>query len=124
MNNKNRFDRTHRLRPNQIEEGIWVIVYDRSLEHQYSTMQKFARKWFGPYLVVKLHDNTTYLLQELDGTHLRIPIVGKQIKAFKRRDGRFAMKSLEEVLSQQNNHEESNPETESEGDYNYEDVEE
>ena len=40
-------------------------------------------------MVVATHDNATYTLRELDGTVLKIPIAGKRIKAFKRRDGRF-----------------------------------
>ena len=39
--------------------------------------------------MVAIHDNATYTLRELDGTVLKIPIAGKQIKAFRRRDGRF-----------------------------------
>ena len=39
--------------------------------------------------MVATHDNATYTLRELDGTLLRLPIAGKRIKAFKRRDGRF-----------------------------------
>jgi hypothetical protein len=43
VKNKERFDRTHRLRPKKIEEGDWVLVYDSSLDHQYKSTWKFAR---------------------------------------------------------------------------------
>jgi hypothetical protein len=86
LKNKERFDQTHRLRPHPIQEGDWVLVYDSSLEQQHSTVRKFARRWFGPYIVVTVHDNATYSLRELDGTLLRVPIAGKRIKAFKRRN--------------------------------------
>ena len=33
-------------------------------------------------MVEKVNDNATYLLRELDGTMLRIPVVGKCIKVF------------------------------------------
>jgi hypothetical protein len=66
-----------------------VLVFDSSLEHQHSTLRKFSRRWFGPYVVVATHDNATYTLHELDGTMLKIPVVGKQIKTFRRRVGRF-----------------------------------
>lgn len=89
LSNKDRFDRTHRLRTKEIQIGDWVLVFDSSLEHQHSTLRKFSRRWFGPYVVVATHDNATYTLRELDGTLLRLPIAGKRIKAFKRRDGRF-----------------------------------
>jgi len=89
LNNKERFDKTHRLRSKPIEVGDWVLVFNSSLEHQHSTVRKFARRWFGPYVVITVHDNATYSLRELDGTRLKIPVAGKRIKVFKKRDGRF-----------------------------------
>ena len=86
MQNKYRFDRRHRLRPRKIEDGDWVIVYDSSLEHQHSTVRKFARRWFGPYEVRQSRDNGTYQLSELNGMMLRTPIAGKRIKIFKKRE--------------------------------------
>ena len=83
--NKSRFDTKHRLRPRRIEEGDWVIVYDSSLDHQHTTIRKFAKRWFGPYEVRKVFDNGTYRLCELDGTILRVPIAGKRVKIFKKR---------------------------------------
>lgn len=87
MRNKERFDKTHKLRPKEFQEGDWVLVYDSSLENQQSVERKFARRWFGPYVVLIVHDNATYSLRELDGTPLKLPIAGKRIKVFKRRDG-------------------------------------
>ncbi|KAL3698249.1 hypothetical protein R1sor_012325 [Riccia sorocarpa] len=86
LKNKLRFDKTHRLRPKQIKVGDWVLVYDSSLENQHSTTRKFSRRWFGPYVVLAVNDNATYLLRELDGTPLRLAIAGKRVKLFKRRD--------------------------------------
>lgn len=83
--NKERFDRKHRLRPKAIENGDWVLVYDSSLDNQHSTVRKFAKRWFGPYVVKQVNDNATYLLRELDGTELKIPIAGKRVKLFRRR---------------------------------------
>ena len=40
-------------------------------------------------MVIVVHDNATFIFRELDGIILKIPIVGKQIKTFKLRDGRF-----------------------------------
>ena len=85
LRNKSRFDAKHRLRPRKIEEGDWVLVYDSSLDHQHTTMRKFAKRWFGPYEVRKVFDNGTYRLCELDGTILRVPIAGKRVKVFKKR---------------------------------------
>ena len=85
IRNKARFDRTHRLRPKKIKEGDWVLVYDSSLDNQHRATRKFARRWFGPYVVQSANDNGTYHLAELDDTRMAIPVAGKRIKAFKKR---------------------------------------
>jgi hypothetical protein len=85
MRNKERFDRTHRLRPKKIEEGDWVLVYDSSLDNQHRATRKFARRWFGPYVATSVDDNGTYHLAELDGTRIAVPVAGKRVKAFKKR---------------------------------------
>ncbi|KAL3679385.1 hypothetical protein R1sor_022341 [Riccia sorocarpa] len=109
VKNKERFDKTHRLRPKEIREGDWVLVYDSSLENQHSAERKFARRWFGPYVVITVHDNATYSLRELDGTPLKLPIAGKRIKYFKKReaDGDFDFSSRKEpdLLQQDDTHE-------------------
>ena len=86
LKNKDRFDKKHRLRPKPIEEEDWVLVYDSSLDNQHSTYRKVAKRWFGPYRVKHVHDNATYSLCELDGTDLKVPIAGKRVKLFKRRN--------------------------------------
>jgi hypothetical protein len=85
MKSKERFDRTHRLQPKKIEEGDWVLVYDSSLDNQHKATRKFARRWFGPYVVTSVNDSGTYHLAELDGTRIAVPVAGKRIKAFKKR---------------------------------------
>ena len=64
LKNKYRFDKKHRLRPKDIEEGDWVLVYDSSLDNQHSTLKKFAKRWFEPYVVKHVNDNATYFLRE------------------------------------------------------------
>ena len=81
---KRTFDAKHRLRPQKIEEGDWVIVNDSSFDYQQSLIQKFAKRWFRPYEVQKVLDNGTYGLCELDGIVLRLPIAWKQVKIFKK----------------------------------------
>ena len=96
IRNKARFDRTHRLRPRKIEEGDWVLVYDSSLDNQHRATRKFARRWFGPYVVTGANDNGTYHLAELDGTRMAIPVAGKRIKAFKKRhDGEPELRGMD-----------------------------
>ena len=99
LGNKERFDKTHRLRMKKIEKGDWVLVFDSTLEHQHSIVRKFARRWFGPYVVERVNDNATYLVHELDGTMFKISIAGKRIKVFWRRDGRFHSVDFESFLS-------------------------
>ena len=61
------------------------MVYDNSLDSQHKTTRKFARRWFGPYVVTSANDNAPYHLVELDGSRLAIPIAGKRVKIFKKR---------------------------------------
>ena len=82
LGNKERFDKIHRLRMKKIKKGDWVLVFDSTLEHQHSIVGKFARRWFGLYVVERVNDNATYLLRELDGTIFKILIAGKRIKVF------------------------------------------
>ena len=86
LKNKDYLDKHHRLRRKLIEKGDWVLVYNSSLDNQYTTMQKFSKRWFGPYVVNNVHENATYSLSELDGTKVKVSIAGKRIKIFKRRE--------------------------------------
>ncbi|KAL3680258.1 hypothetical protein R1sor_023214 [Riccia sorocarpa] len=86
LSNKDRFDKHHRLHPKAVEEGDWVLVYDSNLDNQHNALKKFAKRWFGPYVVEKVYDNATYKLRELDGARLRRPIAGKRVKIFKKRN--------------------------------------
>ena len=62
-----------------------MLVYDSNLDNQHRATRKFARRWFGPYVVQSADDNGTYHLAKLDGTRMAIPVAGKRIKAFKKR---------------------------------------
>ena len=86
LRNEENFDKKHRLRLRKIEEGDWVLVYDSSFDNQHRTTRKFLKRWFGPYVVKEIENNATYFLAELDGTRLALPIAGKRIKIFKRRE--------------------------------------
>jgi len=39
-----------------VEVGDWVLVYDDSLDNQYSTTRKFTKRWFGPCVVIQVGD--------------------------------------------------------------------
>ena len=45
-------------------------------------IRKFMKRWFGPY---EVRAKGTYRLSKLDGTILKLPIAGKQVKIFKKR---------------------------------------
>ena len=97
LRNKQWFDRKHRLRPRKIEDRDWVIVYDRSLDHQHNTIQKFSKRWSGPYEVRQVYDNKTYQLSELDGTLLWTPVTRKQVKIFKKQEEAESYMDLDEA---------------------------
>ena len=94
LKSKEQFDKRHRLRPREIKEGDWVLVFDSNLENQYTAMRKMVKRWFGPYIVLRVFDNATYKLKELDGAKIRIPIAGKRIKIFKKRSIDLRIKDL------------------------------
>ena len=79
-----------------------MIVYDINLDNQHSSMWKFVKRWFGPYVVTSTNDNATYHLAELDRTRLTLPIAGKQVKIFKKRhDDEPNLDDLEEDENKQ-----------------------
>ena len=60
-------------------------VRQNNLDNQHRTTRKFERRWFRPYVVMSANDNAAYHLAELDGSRLVIPIAGKRVKIFKKR---------------------------------------
>ena len=51
-------------------------------------------------MVKKIESNATYFLAELDGTRLALPIAGKRIKIFKRREApNLEIEALDYVTS-------------------------
>jgi hypothetical protein len=105
---KEYFDKSHRLRPQKIEEGDWVLVYDSSLDHQHSSLRKFARRWFGPYIVWKVFENGTYRLQELDGIVILNLFACKRVKIFMKRQEKHPTPDY--ILSTQDEVPEETPE--------------
>ena len=97
-------------RPGSTGEGDWVLVYDSSIDNQHKVAQKFARRWFGPHTVTSANDNGTYHLAELDGTRLAVPVGGKWIKTFKKRN-----EDESELVSESDDADRFGPGEESEG---------
>jgi hypothetical protein len=44
LKNKEAFDQRHRLRLRRIMEGVWVLIYDNSLDNQHSAARNFSRR--------------------------------------------------------------------------------
>ena len=63
-----------------------MLVYNSSLDNQHRFTHKFVKRWFGPYVVISVNDNAAYHLAELDGTRITTSVVGKRVKALKRRN--------------------------------------
>lgn len=83
--NKIVFDHKHRLRPQAIENRDWMLIYDSSWDDLHSITRKFAKKWFGTYVVKHVNNNVIFLLQKLNGTKLKLPIACKMIKLFRKK---------------------------------------
>ena len=66
------------------ETGYWSTTAGLTTNTVY-VARKFARRWFGPYVVTSANDSATYHLAELDGSRLVVPIVGKRVRIFKKR---------------------------------------
>ena len=62
-----------------------MLLYDSNLGNQHSTIRKFAKRLFGPYIVKKVYDNATYILSELDGTLLQNVMHKKRLQIVKKR---------------------------------------
>jgi hypothetical protein len=74
-----------------------MLIYYSSLDNQHSLVWKFSKQWFGPYVIKQAYDIATYLLRELDGTELKIPIARQRIKLF-RRHGEDSLEDSEDDI--------------------------
>jgi len=80
LRNKAYFDKNYWKRVQTIEIGDMVLLYNSSLDKQWS--QKLKNKWLGPYKIREIGETGTCLLNELDGTELQGMFAGDQIKKF------------------------------------------
>lgn len=71
--------RAHRLRT-AIKVGELVLVHDTSLDKQWS--KRVQDRWRGPYRVRQRLARKTYLLEELDGTHMKTPVPASRLRRF------------------------------------------
>ena len=70
---KERFDR--KIKDNTFLVGDMVLRWDASKE-QKGKHGKFDNLWFGPFIVSKILENNTFVLQTLEGEELSNPVNG------------------------------------------------
>ena len=76
---KERFDR--KIKENTFLDGDMVLRWDARKE-QKGKHGKFDNLWFGPFIVSKVLENNTFVLQNLDGEELSNPVNGHFLKYF------------------------------------------
>ena len=76
---KERFDR--KIKDNNFSVGDMVFRWDARKE-QKGKHGKFDNLWFGPFIVSKIIENNTFVLQTLDGEELYNPVNGRFLKHF------------------------------------------
>ncbi|OMJ20637.1 Transposon Tf2-6 polyprotein [Smittium culicis] len=84
LESKRYFESRHRIRQRSIEEGKLVLLHDSSLLK--SNKNKLHNRWRGPFKVIEVRENDSYILSELDGAILRHPQPGNRIKEFYTRE--------------------------------------
>ena len=76
---KSRFDK--KIKDNTFSIGDMVLRWDAKKE-QKGKHGKFDKLWFGPFLVSKILENNTFVLQSLEGEELSSPVNGRFLKHF------------------------------------------
>ena len=76
---KNRFDKN--IKEHTFSEGEMVLRWDARKEKK-GKHGKFDNLWFGPFLVSKVLENNTFVLQSLEGEELSSPVNGRFLKHF------------------------------------------
>jgi hypothetical protein len=77
------FDERKVLREEKIEIGHLVLVHDTFGAMDKSSSKKLSFRWFGPYRIASvIPDKGIFMLEELDGSHLRGTFAANRIKRF------------------------------------------
>uniref|UniRef100_A0A388KGF7 Integrase zinc-binding domain-containing protein n=1 Tax=Chara braunii TaxID=69332 RepID=A0A388KGF7_CHABU len=94
-----RWDKMARLRKEPLRVGDTMLLYDSSLEKQWS--RKFDKWWLGPYKVARVGEYGAYQIEKIDGTAWRDWVSGSRLKKFVARDeeirAEVRRKNLEEL---------------------------
>jgi hypothetical protein len=82
--NKEYFDKNRSARPEEIQVGDLVLLYESQFSERLS--RKFRNFWTGPYRVKSVNQNGTYLISQLDDSAEEV-VAGNRVKKFKSRLG-------------------------------------
>ncbi|GBG81471.1 hypothetical protein CBR_g32461 [Chara braunii] len=81
---KFRWDKMARVRKEPLKVGDIVLLYDSSLEKQWS--RKLDKRWLGPYRVTRSGEHGAYQIEELTGTACKDWVFDSRLKKFVARD--------------------------------------
>ncbi|GBG82465.1 hypothetical protein CBR_g34841 [Chara braunii] len=87
MDDKARWDQSARVRKVPLAVGDVVLLYDTSLEKQWS--KKLDKRWLGPYQIARVGDFGAYQIEELNGTEWKDGVSGTRLKKFVAREERL-----------------------------------
>ncbi|GBG81543.1 hypothetical protein CBR_g32533 [Chara braunii] len=77
---KFRWDKMARVRKEPLKVGDIVLLYDSSLEKQWS--RKLDKRWLGPYRVTRCGKHEAYQIEELNETAWKNWVSGSRMKKF------------------------------------------
>ncbi|GBG85713.1 hypothetical protein CBR_g40442 [Chara braunii] len=78
MEDKMRWDQMARVRKEPLAVGDNVLLYDSSLEKQWS--RKLGKRWLGPYKIMRCGEFGAYQIEELKGTEWKDWVSGTRLK--------------------------------------------
>ncbi|GBG81776.1 hypothetical protein CBR_g33954 [Chara braunii] len=81
---KFRWDKMALLRKEPLKVGDVVLLYDSSLEKQWS--RKLGKRWLGPYRIARCGEHGMYQIEELNGTAWKDWVSDSRLKKFVARD--------------------------------------
>lgn len=81
LEGKERHNEEHGIRTEELAIGSVVLLHDTRREKNMS--RKLAFKWLGPYRIYNaVEEKGTYMLEELNGSHLAGTFAGDRLKKF------------------------------------------
>lgn len=80
LKSKAYFDKNKNIRKEKLKEGDLVLMFESHLEVRIT--KKFKILWTGPYVILKVHENGTYLISQLDYSATEV-VAGNRLKLFK-----------------------------------------